>query len=89
MRIVVHDYSGHPFQVQLSRELARRGHEVVHLHCESFLTGKGSLRALPDDPPTLAIEPISLGEPFAKYSFRKRLLQERRYGRDLADRVAR
>ncbi len=30
MRILVHDYSGHPFQAQLSRELARRGHDVVH-----------------------------------------------------------
>ena len=87
MKVVVHDYSGHPFQVQLSRELAQRGHEVVHVHCESFLTGKGALRTLPDDPPTLTIEPINLGEPFAKYSFRKRFVQERRYGRELADRV--
>jgi len=30
MRIGIHDFSGHPFQVQLSRELASRGHEVVH-----------------------------------------------------------
>ena len=28
MHLVLHDYSGHPFQVQLSRELARRGHDV-------------------------------------------------------------
>src|SRR5690606_16872473 len=26
MRILVHDFAGHPFQVQLSRSLARRGH---------------------------------------------------------------
>ena len=24
MRLLIHDYAGHPFQVQLSRELARR-----------------------------------------------------------------
>ena len=24
MKILVHDYAGHPFQVQLSRQLARR-----------------------------------------------------------------
>ena len=28
LRISITDYSGHPFQVQLSRELARRGHAV-------------------------------------------------------------
>ena len=32
MRIVVHDYAGHPFQVQLARALAAAGHEVLHLH---------------------------------------------------------
>ena len=32
MRILIHDYSGHPFQVQLSRELARRGNAVLHLY---------------------------------------------------------
>ena len=26
---------GHPFQVQLSRELAARGHDVLHLYCSS------------------------------------------------------
>jgi len=30
MRLLIHDYAGHPFQVQLSRELARRGHSVTH-----------------------------------------------------------
>ena len=28
MRILVHDYSGHPFQAELSAALARRGHQV-------------------------------------------------------------
>ncbi len=87
MRLVVHDYSGHPFQVQLSRELARRGHEVLHLHCDSFVTGKGALDRLADDPPNFLVEPISLGQRFEKYSVRKRLEQERRYGRLLGARV--
>ncbi|HEV7524938.1 MAG TPA: glycosyltransferase family 4 protein [Acidimicrobiia bacterium] len=87
VRIVVHDYSGHPFQVQLSRELARRGHEVLHLSCDSFVTGKGALSRQPDDPPTFSVEAVSLGQRFEKYSYRKRLGQERRYGRLLGDRV--
>ncbi len=42
MRILVHDYSGHPFQAQLSRELARRGHDVVHSTCTAYVSGKAT-----------------------------------------------
>jgi colanic acid biosynthesis glycosyl transferase WcaI len=87
VRLVVHDYSGHPFQIQLSRELARRGHDVLHLHCDSYVTGKGALDRQDDDPPNFAVEPISLGQRFEKYSYRKRFEQERRYGRLLGARV--
>jgi colanic acid biosynthesis glycosyl transferase WcaI len=49
-RILVHDYSGHPFQAELSRSLARRGHDVLHLSFRQFQTPKGDLVAKPDDP---------------------------------------
>jgi colanic acid biosynthesis glycosyl transferase WcaI len=87
MRVVVHDYSGHPFQVELSRELARRGHDVCHLSCASFVTGKGALQIRDDDPPTFRMEGIHLGAPFAKYSARRRLQQERQYARLLSKQV--
>jgi len=44
LKIVVHDYSGHPFQVELSRELARRGHTVHHCYSDSISTWQGALR---------------------------------------------
>ena len=78
--MVVHDYSGFPFPVQLSRELARRGHQVLHLHCPSYRAGKGDLDLHEDDPETLEIEPISMGAQFAKYSPATRLRQELTYG---------
>jgi glycosyltransferase involved in cell wall biosynthesis len=87
MRILVHDYAGHPFQVQLSRALARRGHEVRHLYTTFFQGPKGAVEPRPDDPPTFSIEGLSLGVPFAKYSFVQRLGQEVAYGRMLADRL--
>lgn len=87
LRIAVCDYSGHPFQVQLSRELARRGHEVLHLHFAEFQTPKGRLQVEPGDAPTLAIEAVSLGQPFEKYSFIKRRSQEQEIGRRIADRI--
>lgn len=75
LRIVVHDYSGHPFQVELSRALARRGHDVLHLHSAGFQTPKGPLANDSGDPPTFAVEGIDLGEPFRKYSYVRRLGQ--------------
>ncbi len=32
VRVAVNDYAGHPFTFALSRELARRGHEVLYLY---------------------------------------------------------
>lgn len=80
MRVLIHDYSGHPFQVQLSRELARRGHTVKHHHFTGFQTPKGALQRRADDPPTFDIEGLELDVPFAKHSLTKRVRQEIRYG---------
>ena len=66
-RIVVHDYSGHPGQAQLSRALARRGYDVHHQHCPSYATGKGALEAGAADPPTLSFEPCEMRGAFERY----------------------
>jgi colanic acid biosynthesis glycosyl transferase WcaI len=89
MRILVNDYAGHPFQAQLSRELARRGHAVLHLHAAFFQTPKGRLARGDGDAPGFAVEGLSLGEPFAKYRFFKRRGQELAYGTLVAERAAR
>jgi glycosyltransferase involved in cell wall biosynthesis len=81
MRLVVHDYAGHPFQAQLSRELAHRGHTVTHVTCKSYVSGKGQLSWQVGDPPTLDFIEIPLRTPHAKYSYGKRLLQEREYAK--------
>lgn len=88
-RIVVHDYSGHPFPAQLSRELARRGSHVLHLHCPSYRSGKGALERRPGDPDGFEVEAVTLGRPFEKYSPARRLRQEWSYGRSLARRIRR
>ncbi len=80
MRIVVHDFSGHPGQIQLSRELARRGHVVEHQYCQSVTTGQGATTRRSEDPETFSIRGISLGSDFARYSPIRRLVQEARYG---------
>jgi colanic acid biosynthesis glycosyl transferase WcaI len=78
-RIVVHDYSGHPFQAQLSRELARRGHVVEHQYCSSFETGHGALQVVDGDPAGFSIRPIPLTREFSKYHPARRVLQECEY----------
>ncbi len=67
MRITVHDYSGHPFQVQLSRELARRGHAVLHEYSTQYVTGHGKLTVTDADPHSLRIEGVRARRPIRKY----------------------
>jgi colanic acid biosynthesis glycosyl transferase WcaI len=78
-RLVIHDYSGHPFQIQLSRELARRGHVVHHQHCSSYVSGHGDMRLRPSDPPGLTITGIRLARSFARYRTLLRIAQEMEY----------
>lgn len=68
MRLNLHDFSGHPFQAQLSRSLARRGHEVVHSYSAQYITGHGRLSVDTGDPATLRMEPITADAPMIKYS---------------------
>jgi glycosyltransferase involved in cell wall biosynthesis len=87
MRILVHDYSGHPFQVELSRELSRRGHDVTHSYADGYPSGKGHLAALPGE--SLRFEPIGVGVQVDKERFLRRLLLELRWGLELAGQVRR
>ena len=81
MKIVVHDYAGHPFQAQLSRELARRRHEVLHLHCATLRTPRGAVARSGADPPSLTMAGVGLASEFPRYSLLRRPAAELRYGR--------
>lgn len=87
MRILLHDYSGHPFQVELSRELSRRGHEVTHSFCPGWQSGKGRLEAEPGE--TLAFDPVGPHDPIDKSNFVKRLWVELVVGWQLLRQVRR
>ena len=86
-RIVVHDYAGHTFQVQLSRWLAATGDTVLHLYSRDVETPRGRLEATPDDPRGFDVAGVSIGRPLTKYALVRRWLQEMDYGRRLARRV--
>jgi len=79
MRIIVHDFSGHPFQAELARALSRREHTVLHVQCASYASGKGSFEG--EEGERLAYTSISVGEVFERYSTARRLVHEVRYAR--------
>src|SRR4051812_9442557 len=83
MRVIVHDYAGHPFQAQLSRALADRGHHVMHLYCASMQTPRGALTRSASNPRTFDISGISLGETIPKTSFLRRFKLESEYAHRL------
>ncbi len=84
MKILIHDYAGHPFQVQLSRALAGRGHEITHAYATFLQTPRGSLERRADDPSDFQIHGIGISKPFEKHNFIRRRFQEVEYGRKTA-----
>lgn len=88
MDIVIHDFAGHPFQLQLARRLARNGHRVHHLYCASLVGARGDCAKREDDPGGLSIRGLTVGLPIDKGRLVRRWMAERRYGRLAAGRIA-
>ena len=85
MRILVHDYSGHPFQVELSSGWPGA------VTTSRTPTARRTSRARGSDDPESPVEfePIGRGEVVDKLAFRKRIVQELRFGVQLARQVRR
>ena len=81
-KILVHDYAGHAFPVDLSRELARRGHEVCHAYAGNLNTPRGDLQIRHGDPCGFSFKEIAMDYryPKWKYSFLRRRGLEVSYG---------
>ena len=79
-RILVHDYAGHPFQIQLSRELAARDHTVLHVHSASVQTPQGALTRRANETDRFGVQAITLSATIEKAAYFRRYWQERRYG---------
>ena len=82
MKILVHDYPGYAFPVQLSRELAKRGHTVMHAFASQLQCPRGELEKRADDPDSLTLQTVPMHADYAKdkYSFVKRRRHEIEYG---------
>jgi glycosyltransferase involved in cell wall biosynthesis len=90
MRIFVNEFCGHPFQMELSRKLAKMGHQVYHVYfADNGSTPKGDTRLRPDDAPGLTIEGLHIRREFAKHSLLTRRQCDLEYGRVTAECVDR
>ncbi len=77
MRIAIHDYAGFSFPLELSCEMARRGHHVLHLFSEA----SGGPKALNDHRQERGLQVINIGHNrINKDNLFKRWVQERQYG---------
>lgn len=88
MRIFVNEFCGHPFQMELSRELARMGHDVCHVYfADNQSTPKGQIHKRPNDPRGLTIEGLHITRNFEKHSILKRRQADVEYGQVAARRM--
>lgn len=88
MRIFVNEYCGHSFQMELSRELARIGHDVCHVYfADNTTTPKGLIEVKPDDPENLILEGLHIHRQFSKHSLLTRRQADIDYGRVAASRL--
>lgn len=87
MDILIHDYAGHPFQVELSRELASRGHSVTHVYFAGDAGPKGQMHRIDGDADEFAFLPLGGDIPYSKTNFLKRRTGDVNYGRALADHI--
>jgi len=84
MKLLVHDYCGHPFQVHLSRQLAIYGHDLAHVYFADNPGPKGMLAGRPGDPPSLRFVAITLPAMVSQTNLLARRFNDVTYGRRLA-----
>lgn len=86
MRIFVNEFSGHAFQLQLSRELARRGHEVEHVYFSANTsTPKGAVGSSSNG--NLQVRGLNIEREFQKHSLLARRAADIDYGKVVAEAV--
>ena len=86
LRILINDFAGHPFPLQLSRQLAKLGHEVMHLFFASNNTPQGQTTSNASNS-GLTIRGIDLGRKFKKHAVLERRGCDLAYGRNAAGHI--
>jgi colanic acid biosynthesis glycosyl transferase WcaI len=88
MRILVNDFGGFSFPIELSRELARRGHQVLHVYfADNLSTPQGEIGPGHSSNANFAIQGLHVPIEFSKHSIRTRRKFDIAYGRTVAAKV--
>ena len=87
MRILINDFCGHPFPMEMSRELARRGHIVYHAYfADNKSTPKG-MDSNGESHPNLTIEGLHIRRAFNKHGLITRRAADIEYGMVVASQM--
>lgn len=78
LKILIHDYAGHPFQTSLSSELAKLGHEVIHAYFAQDEGPKGSMKS-----DSFKFAPIFIKSKYSKKNFIARRFGDVEYGKEV------
>lgn len=87
MRIVVLDYSGHIPQADLARSLAKLGHNVRHMYCSDYVSGRGAVEHESTDPKDLEFLNISIKKDFNRYNPLERIKHELAIAREFWSKI--
>ena len=88
MKILIHDFAGHAFQIELSKALARRGHDIIHAYFAEDPGPKGIMSDFRTRGGRVDMLPISIGSPYSKGGFLKRFVDDIRYRMTFERRLA-
>ncbi|MEN1681140.1 MAG: glycosyltransferase family 4 protein [Planctomycetota bacterium] len=83
MRVFFHEFAGHSFLLQLSRELAQRDLVLRHAYSAELDTPQGDMSPREDDPEGFSIHAVRVGGFHKKHQLLKRFAFERSYAREL------
>jgi colanic acid biosynthesis glycosyl transferase WcaI len=84
MKVLIHDYAGHPFPVELSRELVKRGYSVVHAFFAEDRGPKGDLAPNGTLGRQVRFCGLKLGRDYSKTSLYRRRFADVEYGECIA-----
>lgn len=87
MRIVVLDYAGHIPQADLARNLAKLGHNVRHMYCSDYVSGRGAVEREATDPIDLEFLNISIKKDFNRYNLLERLKHESAIAKEFWEKI--
>ncbi len=79
-KVVVNDFAGHSFQLELTTALAAGGYDVTHCYCATNVTPHAAFDGPAAQAPRVTVQPIRTSSTFEKYRIGRRVLHELQYG---------